>query len=193
MKDMTTKNPPKLIASDLDGTLLDDLAHLSKENISAVFEMTARGALFVPTTGRALYEIIKEVGDLECVRYLITSNGARVYDKKTGGSIETLICKEDFSAIYDIMKDYTVYLTVHHEGMTFVDEELSASESMEYYNISEYYKEHIKKTCVKMPNFKDYFATPRAVEMVCGFFKHESELRECMERLSAVPSIFVTG
>ena len=193
MIDQHTKNPPKLIASDLDGTLLDSSARLSDANRDAVCEMVKRGAHFVPTSGRAHYEIIPQVRDLDCVRYVISSNGARVYDKKTGISIETLICKEDFASIYNTMKDFTVYFTVHHEGTTFVDENLSTRDTMEYYGINEYYKAHIKNTCVKMPNFADYFGTPRAVEMVCGFFKYESELKDCIQRLSSVKGIFVTS
>ena len=91
------------------------------------------------------------------------------------------------------MADYTVYLTIHHEGISFVDENLTTREIMDFYGISEYYKDHIEKVNAKMPFFKDYFNTPREVEMVCGFFKYENELRECMERLSAIPSLFVTG
>ena len=193
MIDQHTKNPPKLIASDLDGTLLDSGARLSDANRDAIYEMVKRGAHFVPTSGRAHYEIISQVRDLDCVRYVISSNGARVYDKKTGRSIETLIEKEDYAAIYDIMKNYTVYLTMHHEGMTFVDEELSDRDTMDYYGINEYYKKHIKKTCVKMPHFNDYFDTPRNVEMVCGFFKYDSELKDCIQKLSAIKGIFVTS
>lgn len=186
-------NPPRLIASDLDGTLLNNNAYLTPENKAAISKIVENGALFVPASGRALYEIASEVRELDCVRYLITSNGARVIDKKTGRSIETLINKEDFNIIYEVTRDFSVYLTVHHEGMSFVDEELTTPDSMEYYGISEYYKEHLKRTCVKMPHFKDYFSVPRAVEMVCGFFKYESELEKCIQRLSKYPSIFVTS
>lgn len=193
MIDQHTKNPPKLIASDLDGTLLDSGARLSDANRDAIYEMVKRGAHFVPTSGRAHYEIIPQVRDLDCVRYVISSNGARTYDKQTGNSIETLIGKEDFAIIYDVMKNYTVYFTVHHEGMTFVDENLSTRDVMEYYGINEYYKAHIKNTCVKMPNFTDYFGAPRAVEMVCGFFKYENELKDCIQRLSSIKGIFVTS
>lgn len=190
---MNNQLTKKLIACDLDGTLLDNNARLSEANKEALDQISARGALFVPTSGRALYEITSEVRDLDCVRYLITSNGALVIDKLTGRRISTLISKEDFSTIYNVMADYTVYLTIHHEGISFVDEDLTTREIMDFYGISEYYKDHIEKVNAKMPFFKDYFNTPREVEMVCGFFKHESELKECMERLSAIPSIFVTG
>ncbi len=193
MNNQLPKNPPKLIASDLDGTLLDSSAALSDQNKDAVAKIVKNGTLFVPCTGRALYEITKEVRDLEGVRYLITSNGAKITDKVTGNSIDTLICKEDFKKIFEIMRAYAVCITIHHDGVSYVDENLITEEKMSYFNISEYYKGHLRKTNAKMPFFNDYFEQEREVEMVCGFFKHENELRECQEKLSKIPSLFVTA
>lgn len=192
MTDLTNKQP-KIIACDLDGTLLNSKALLSDENKNAIINMVEKGTFFVPTTGRALYEINFDILSLEKIRYFITSNGARIFDKETGRSVETLIDSKDLEKILEITGDYKVYLTIHHNGMSFADESLSSSEQMEDFNISSYYQHHIKTTSVKMPFFKEYFSQKLEVEMVCGFFKHESELLECKERLSKIGSIFVTN
>ena len=42
----------KLIACDLDGTLLDSQGRLSPENLDAIRRMTDKGYCFVPTSGR---------------------------------------------------------------------------------------------------------------------------------------------
>jgi len=66
----------KLIASDLDGTLLDDNSKLSARNKSAILKAVESGVIFVPTTGRppkcidVVTSIIDE--DIPC----ITFNGA---------------------------------------------------------------------------------------------------------------------
>ena len=44
--------PVKIIAFDLDGTLLDDKKHIPQENLRALREAAAAGALLVPATGR---------------------------------------------------------------------------------------------------------------------------------------------
>ena len=50
----------KIIALDLDGTLLDSEKRLSEENRAALTEAAAKGIEIVPTTGR-IYKIIPEV------------------------------------------------------------------------------------------------------------------------------------
>ena len=44
----------KLIAFDLDGTLLDDDKHLPPENLAALRTAYERGIFLVPATGRIL-------------------------------------------------------------------------------------------------------------------------------------------
>ena len=70
----------KLIAFDLDGTLLDEEKHIPAENVRALCEAAERGVLLVPATGRILRGIPEEVLRLPGLRYFILSNGATVYD-----------------------------------------------------------------------------------------------------------------
>lgn len=70
----------KLIAFDLDGTLLDEEKHVPEENNLALREAAERGVLLVPATGRILRGIPEEVLRLPSLRYFILSNGAAVYD-----------------------------------------------------------------------------------------------------------------
>ena len=70
----------RLIAFDLDGTLLDNAKRIPEENLSALREAAARGAVIVPATGRILRGIPEELRALPFIRYYILSNGAAVYD-----------------------------------------------------------------------------------------------------------------
>ena len=70
----------KLIAFDLDGTLLDDDKHLPPENRSALKAAYDRGIFLVPATGRILKALPDELMDLGLFRYFIFANGALVYD-----------------------------------------------------------------------------------------------------------------
>ena len=47
----------KIIAVDLDGTLLNTDMALSEENAAAMADLTARGVHIVPSTGRTLSQI----------------------------------------------------------------------------------------------------------------------------------------
>lgn len=77
-----SKRDIKLIALDLDGTLLDSEKRLSERNIRALEQAAAKGIEIVPTTGRFFTGMPEAVLSLPFLRYGITVNGARVYDSK---------------------------------------------------------------------------------------------------------------
>ncbi|MBR5427631.1 MAG: HAD family phosphatase [Clostridia bacterium] len=70
----------KLIALDLDGTLLDSDKKLSEENAAALERAAAEGIEIVPATGRFYRGMPQIIRELPCVRYVITINGAAVFD-----------------------------------------------------------------------------------------------------------------
>lgn len=70
----------KLIAFDLDGTLLDDDKHLPPENLAALQAAHAQGIFLVPATGRILKALPEELLAPGLFRYFIFANGALVYD-----------------------------------------------------------------------------------------------------------------
>ena len=70
----------KLIAFDLDGTLLDDDKHLPPENLAALQAAYERGIFLVPATGRILKALPEELLAPGLFRYFIFANGALVYD-----------------------------------------------------------------------------------------------------------------
>ena len=81
------QNDIKIVALDLDGTLLDSQKRLSERNRRALERAAAKGVLIVPTTGRFFGMMPEAVRDLPFVRYAITINGAQVYDRETDKAI----------------------------------------------------------------------------------------------------------
>ena len=72
----------KLIAFDLDGTLLDTDKNLPEENRKALEEAAAAGLIPVPATGRIYRGVPEALKSLPFIRYYILSNGAAVYDAR---------------------------------------------------------------------------------------------------------------
>ena len=83
------KKQIRLIALDLDGTLLDDQKQLSENNIQALAECARRGIQVVPATGRPADGVPKELCAIPGVRYAITTNGGAVVDLETGRRLGT--------------------------------------------------------------------------------------------------------
>ena len=78
----------KLIAIDLDGTLLNSRKCLSDHNREALISCIRKGIHIVPCTGRTVDGIPAEVKDILGIRYAITTNGAVVEDMKENIVIE---------------------------------------------------------------------------------------------------------
>ena len=68
----------KLIAVDLDGTLLNSRTEISRVNQEALAEAAARGIEIVVITGRRYHSARPFVSLIPCLVTLISSNGARI-------------------------------------------------------------------------------------------------------------------
>lgn len=72
--------PIRLIALDLDGTLLGSRHEVSARNRRALAAASAAGVEVVPCSGRALGSIPPQVLSLPGVRYVVTSAGGAAFD-----------------------------------------------------------------------------------------------------------------
>lgn len=102
----------KIIALDLDGTLLTADKKLTARTRRALSAAAEQGHLIVPATGRALKAIPEEILALPFVRYVISINGASVSDQWTGERLykseipkETALALLDFAKWFDCMFD----------------------------------------------------------------------------------------
>ncbi len=71
------------MASDLDGTLLNDQGVISQKNIDAVQEFVDGGGLFTIATGRTVSSAQQYVEKLAVNAPVIVTNGSLMYDYRT--------------------------------------------------------------------------------------------------------------
>ena len=74
----------RLIASDLDGTLLTDCKELSPKTREVLDLAVQHGIYIVPATGRSFYSIPEMIRNYPGVEYVITANGGAVYSVREG-------------------------------------------------------------------------------------------------------------
>ena len=77
----------KLLAIDLDGTLLNSYGDISNENKEAIKYALNKGVEVVLASGRDPLTMQKMSKELEIKNYLIAGNGASVYDIKAQKNI----------------------------------------------------------------------------------------------------------
>lgn len=98
----------KVIASDLDGTLLDEHHMLNQTTADAIRRAQEKGIRFMIATGRAFKQVepITEAYDI-CCDYLVSSGAeVRTPEKEIvySGHMKLDMCKE----VYDVLKEYSV-------------------------------------------------------------------------------------
>lgn len=119
----------KLIAIDMDGTLLNSKGNLSEENIKAVKSAIDKGIKIVFTTGRgikAITRFINEFGLNEKEEYAITNNGVSLYSTKTLKCLKSSwINGEDLRKLCDIGLGFGAKLHIYDyetEGCIVLEE-----------------------------------------------------------------------
>jgi len=114
----------KLLATDLDRTLLTVEHRVSDENRAALEACADKGILLVAATGRALSAVPEAVRAIRGVRYLICANGSKIYDNVSGELLcERYLDAEAIEYVMPMLKDNDVLLEFFWDGFPWVDAE----------------------------------------------------------------------
>ena len=184
----------RIVASDLDGTLFNTAVEVSKENLIAIHEMDKMGVHFVPSSGRAYSEIPDKVKNIPEARYLITADGATVYDQKQGKAVYTCRMNKTLSKqVLDMLNEYQTMLTVRCNGIAYVDAKKHDWDTYGEYRLTGNYKKFIYKFDRPVENFDQFCYDLPDIEMICVFFKSDREMAECRERLLSTRQVQVAS
>ena len=184
----------KIVASDLDGTLFNTAVEVSPENLAAIREMNEMGVHFVPSSGRAYSEIPDKVKNIPEARYIITADGAVIYDQKEEKAIYA--CRMDkvlSHTVLSILFEYRTMLTVRYGGISYADAEKHDWEIYGEYRLTGNYKQFIYDFSRPVENFEQFCYDLPGIEMICVFFKSDREIAECRERLLALGTVQVAS
>lgn len=184
----------KLIASDLDGTLLTDKKEILEETRAAVALAVQQGIHFVPATGRAFDSIPKDVLNLPGVEYVITSNGAAVYSMKEGRRIyERLLTVESVEKILECPVEEQVAYEIFINGVPYGDAKYVADPLA--YGANEQGAKYVKNTRRPVEDMRAFIYENRSkldsIDFVCGDTKEKARINAWLGE--HVTDIFVTS
>ena len=107
----------KLIAIDLDGTLLNSKGEVSERNRLAINQAMAQGIEVVLCSGRVRGSIDSIATEVGANNYIISGNGAEVYDAKNKEVIyQKFISKERTLEIAKFCEENSIFYSVHAEN-----------------------------------------------------------------------------
>lgn len=115
----------KIIACDLDETLLSDDRTISQENIEAIKRATAQGIKFVPTTGRGYSSVKGTLEELGLANkegeYVISFNGGAVTENKGDKLLHFQGVSFDLAQeLYRRGQQYDVGIHVYTKDMVYI-------------------------------------------------------------------------
>ncbi len=135
----------KLVAIDLDGTLLNSYGEVSNENKQAIKNAINNGVEIVLSSGRIGDSVESIANELDANNYYISGNGSMLYNMKEDKiEYENFIEKEKMLKLIKICDENSIYYSIYTENMVI-------TKSLKY-NVAFYNYENSKKLSNKRTN-----------------------------------------
>lgn len=178
--------PPKsvkLIAVDLDGTIISHAENISQKSVDVINKAADSGITVVICTGRVMGEIPDSVKNIEGIKYFITSNGSSIV-RQDGYVIYSDPLESDTAdKVLDILSEYKCMIDLYIDGNGYMQE--SDAEKLDYYNVTDGFDKVLKSSRTFKKNIRKYYAdTNPKLEKINLFFADKKERKEAICRLN---------
>lgn len=131
----------KLIASDLDGTMLAHDNSIPESNLKAIESMKKKHIQFAICTGKS-YAVSKNICDQCDAHYGIFGNGTQIIDLKQQKEIsKQTLTIEEIAKCYNLAQKYNLH--IHAYGDNFI-----ITEELKYMDLRNYLTNFYSKNCV---------------------------------------------
>ncbi|MFT8315076.1 MAG: HAD family hydrolase [Clostridium sp.] len=153
---MDTKFKGYLLISDMDGTLINSKAEISKENINAINKFVDRGGIFTIATGRTMESAGRYLNQLPVNAPIILYNGAKLHDYRRKQTIYELCLEESVKDVIKKVKlsDTSLGLEIYCEENVYIynpcrfTERFSKKGYEVYYDIEDIWEKNWTKVLI---------------------------------------------
>lgn len=178
----------KLIALDMDGTLLKSDKTLDPDTIRDIEDAAAEGIAVVYCSGRGVMELTPYVAQLPCMRYAVCMSGALVYDLKAQRSIFSQTVRGEY--VREIVKVAARYDAMAH----FLTEKESIVRKDQVMHMADYhmgiYQSMFWKLTKRVEDMKEEAQRHDVVPKVNVYFRSARDRKEAYEALKHLPLAF---
>ena len=175
----------KLFAFDLDGTMLGKDGSLSPKGEKALTAAAVQGVELVPTTGRILGFLPESLTRLPFIRYVVTSNGAAVYDLSSEKRLYSCLLSWQLAVeVLDILREYPIFVEIYAQGRPVLRRG-DLVRAWEEYGFPERKRMYLKKDYLQVQSLRQYIKETQISPEKINLPYIPEELRgEIKERLS---------
>lgn len=183
----------RMIGVDLDGTLLKSDKELAPYTREILRRAIDQGILVMPSTGRPLTGVPKDLLEFPGIKYAVTANGARVIDIATGKPmVEELLPHDIASELMDVFERYDSFREIYFDGVGYASKEALA-------NISKYLElppmaNYIASTRIAVDDVREKFEEEdRPVDKIQALFTSVEDRDAARAEIQDIPGIEITG
>ena len=173
----------KLIALDLDGTVLTDNNTLSDKVKRSLERAIQSGIEVVAASGRPYGSMPKNVLGIKGLNYSITSNGAAVHDNSGRRIHSTLVSENDVISLLKITEGHDLIFEAYVKGLTYTDSRYTSNPLK--YGCSEAYVDYVKASHGHIDNMREFIYNHRkeldSIEIICTNAKKRAHIRQLAE------------
>lgn len=173
----------KLIALDLDGTVLTDNNTLSDRVKRSLERAIQSGIEVVAASGRPYGSMPKNVLGIKGLNYSITSNGAAVHDNSGRRIHSTLVSENDVISLLKITEGHDLIFEAYVKGLTYTDSRYTSNPLK--YGCSEAYVDYVKASHGHIDNMREFIYNHRkeldSIEIICTNAKKRAHIRQLAE------------
>ena len=173
----------KLVAMDLDNTLLDSDKQISKHTQEVLKEAIRQGVYIVPATGRIFKAIPDFLRNIEGVRYAVCCNGATVYDQYEDCIIYTNHLSKDVTfSLFDILEKYHCTHDIYQNGQGYMERRYL--EHLSEYNVEGHLLKLVNDTRLPVEDLRLHIENqPLGIEKINAFFDDMEQRSAAIDEL----------
>lgn len=167
----------QLAAIDMDGTLMDSSNHVPETAVACIRALNQQGILVVPCSGRYLGSIPKELLAQGNVSYVITANGAQIWDLRSLSSLYRVkLPMGTVKTVLEFMKGREGYIEIFSQGKSYINEGdvVRAGRLEKDHNFIRYFRQNH----VQVPDLSGAADLWDEAEKMNVFFMEEQDRRE---------------
>lgn len=183
----------KLIATDMDGTFLNKKGAVSEKNRAAVQRAIEAGIIVVPASGRVLNTLPENITSLPGIKYLLTCNGAAIYEAgKKAPIYENLLTPNKVAEVIECLADLDNITEVYINGESYYDEKYLARFG-EYPTMTDNFRIYYTTIKNPVPDLLSYIkAHEGGIEKMNIPWMKLEKREEALRRLKNVSGIAIT-
>lgn len=172
----------KLIAIDIDGTLLDSAGNIQESTKVALAEIQKMGVKIVLATGRSYEETIPYARQIGATEYFILFTGGLLIDRCKKVFYKRTFPAEDISQVIEIVNNVErdVYVEVYTEQRLYVKN----ADCLQYSSLPDAYKSYIDSDAVCVGDFEIEKVADEGLQKIFVGSRYEKPLSMLENRIA---------